>query len=424
MAIKVTITPPEIKPVKISPAGGLAGNSAITSAVTITDNLPYDLGALSFGELSGQGTYVPPVGGITIIDFIKDIMVSALPVSAAISALPSPIKYNEATTTTSVIPTFSSGNAGVSSTATVTRILNGVETEISASATSGATISDPVTLLTLPGNSAVNTLQYRVDVTDANATTGSATATVIQTAYAEPTVLSFNSARSTTSVSSDETNTFREKGNKSSIVTLTARRVSDNVDMSLVALYRGTPVAGNLIDSETPVANTGSHSFSHTDTTGSATDYYYSVQIGDGHPTSPSDFTSPTIDMDGFPFLFSAHNAEYSTGESNANIQNIVTSAGTASGYYKLRNSEASYTLTSTANMNVGTHWAYIMYDSSLGDLNSIKQGGSTGSEIISDFTDIGTFTVTNQFSESLSVRVYRSDYSAPFDNQTVFIEF
>lgn len=424
MAIRVTITTPEVKPVKISPAGGLAGNSAITAAVTITEDLPYDMGDLSFGELSGQGTYSPPEGGITIIDFIKDVLVAALPVNASISASPSPIAYNAASATISVTPTFSSGNAGVGASATVTRILNGVETEISADATSGTPISDTVTLLTLPGNSAVNTLSYRVDVTDDNGTTGSANATVSQTAYAEPTVSGFTILRTSNSVSSDETNLFREKGNVNSTVAFAANRNSPNVDMTSVVLYRGLPLAPNILDTETPAAGVSTHSFGYSDTTAPVSDYYYSVQIGDGHPDSPSDFTSPTVDVDGFPFLFTAYNQEYDNTAADSAITTILTNFNSSDGYYKLRTNQNSYTLDSTANMNSQSHWAYIIYDQGLGALSSIKQGGSTGSDVLSDFTDLGTFTVTNAFGASLGVRVYRSDFSAPFNNQTVFIEF
>ena len=424
MAIKVTITPPEVKPVKISPAGGLAGNSAITAAVTINEDLPYDMGGNSFGELSGQGTYTPPVGGITIIDFIKDVLVSALPVNASISATPSPLAYNLASSTISVTPTFSSGNAGIGSSATVTRILNGVETEISADATSGTAISDSVTLNTLPGSSSLNSLSYRVDVTDDNGTTGLATTVVAQTSYAEPTVSSFNILRTSTSVSGDETNLFREKGNVNSNVNFLAVRNSPEVDMTAVTLYRGVPLAPNILDSQTPVADAGQHYFAYSDTTAPVIDYNYSVQIGDGHPNSPSDFTSSTVNVDGFPFLFTAYNQEYDNTASDADITTIITNFSAANGYYKLRNIEDNYTLTSTANMNNGSYWAYIIYDAGLGALNSIKQGGSTGSDVLPDFTDLGTFTVTNQFSANLSVRVYRSDFSAPFNNQTVFIEF
>lgn len=424
MAIRVTIKPPEVKPIKVSPAGGLAGNSAITNAITISEDLPYDMGGNSFGELSGQGTYTPPVGGITIIDFIKDVLVAALPVNASISASPSPLAYNLASATITVTPTFSSGNSGIASTATVTRILNGVETEISADATSGAAISDAITLNTLPGSSSLNSLSYRVDVTDANGTTGLATTTVAQTSYSEPTVSQFNILRSSTSTSSDETNLFREKGNVNSSVNFLAVRNSPEVDMTSVVLYRGAPLAPNIIDTETPVANSGSHYFSHSDTSAPTTDYYYSVQIGDGHPNSPADFTSSTVNVDGFPTLFTAYNQEYDNTATDAQIEGILTNFNASDGYYKLRNIENSYTLTSTTNMNSGSHWAYIIYDAGLGALNSIKQGGSTGSDVLPDFTDLGTFTIQNQFSASLSVRVYRSDFSAPFNNQTVFIEF
>ena len=424
MAIRVTIKTPEVKPIKIAP-GSLTLNAAINEALMITEDLPYDLGSNSYGELIGSGTYTPPEGGISIIDFIKDVLITPLPVNAAISATPTPIAYNLASTTSTVTPTFSSGNAGVASTATVTRILNGVETEISADAASGVAITDTVTLNTLPGSSTVNTLSYRVDVTDDNGVTGNATAVVAQTAYAEPTVSSFNILRVSNSVSSDETNLFREKGNSQSNVNFIANRNSPEVDMTSVVLFRGVPLAPNIIDTETPVAGASLHSFSHSDTTAPTSDYYYSVQIGDGHPSSPSDYTSTTVDMDGFPFIFTAYNQQYTSSSTNADLQNIIDNFNSSDGYYKLRNNEDDFLLTSTPNMNSSGYWSYIIYDAGLGALNDIKQGGSTATSILSpDHTDIGTFTVTNQFNESLSVRIYRSTYDQPYNNQQIFIQF
>lgn len=421
--LNVTIASPEVKPIKIG-SESLTVNATINEALTISEDLPYDLGSNSYGELSGSGTYIVPEGGISIIDFIKDVLITALPVNAAISATPTPIAYNLASTTSTVTPTFSSGNAGVTSTATVTRILNGVETEISADAASGVAITDTVTLNTLPGSSAVNTLSYRVDVTDANGSTGNATAVVAQTAYAEPTVSNFNILRVTNSISSDETNLFREKGNSQSNVNFIANRNSPEVDMTSVVLFRGVPLAPNLLDTETPISGANLHSFSYSDTTAPNFDYYYSVQIGDGHPNSPSDFTSSTVDMDGDPFIFTAYNQEYTSSSSDSDIQNIIDNFNSSNGYYKLRSNQSDYLLTSTPNMNASGYWSYIIYNAGLGSLNDIKQGGSTATSILSDHTDLGTFTVTNQFNQSLSVRIYRSNFDQPYNNQQIFIQF
>lgn len=388
-------------------AFGGAGAGGGGGGATITDPMPFELGNLSFGRLTGTGTFTPPAGGIGIVDFIENVLAEQV---LSISAIPTSFQYNAASVNATVTPTFSASWT----TATVTRTLNGVSTVIEATAVSGTPISDPLTL----SNFTNYTLNYTLNVTDAFGTSDSASDSINQISYSAPTVSSFVPARTAgASLADNETNYLREIGNFNSSVTFTTNRNSPLVDLTSVELLRG-----GVIDTETPSNPT--HAFSHADNAAptSGASYTYSVKMYDGSPSSPATYTASAITF-GQPVLFTTYNVEYTSGSSNADLQNVIDNYVTSAGYYKVRTNEASYTLSAKAAMDIELNFTYIMYDSSLGGLTNLKTGGAGGTEIA--FDDLGTFTVTNQFSESLSVRVYKSPYDKAFaENVDVYIEF
>jgi hypothetical protein len=385
-----------------SGAGGGGGGA------TITDPLNFELGSLSFGRLTGTGTFTPPPGGIGIVDFIENVLAEQV---LSLNASPASFQYNQTSFTATITPTFSASWT----TATVTRTLNGTPTVIEATAVSGTPISDPLTL----SNFTNYTLNYTLNVTDAFGTSDSASDSINQISYSAPTVTSFVPARTAgSSLADNETNYFREIGNFQSSVTFTTNRNSPLVDLTSVELLRGA----SIIDTETPSNPT--HAFSHGDTGAPTTgaSYTYSVKMYDGSPSSPATYTAGAITF-GQPVLFTTYNVGYTSGSSNADLQNVISNYATSAGYYKVRNNEASYTLSAKAAMDSASNYTYIMYDSALGALTALKQGGSAGTDIV--FDDLGTFTVTNQFSESLSMRVYRSPFTQAFaENVQVYIEF
>lgn len=376
---------------------------------TILGNLPWDLGDLSFGRLTGSGTFTPPPEGISIPDFIANVLITQ---SLELTAVPSTFAYNQTSLSVTVTPTF----AASWTTASVTRVLNGVETVIEANPSTTVAIVD-----TVPGLVAntVYTLVYRLNVSDAYGTSDVVTATVTQTPYAAPTVTNFIPARAAgSSLADNETNYFRELGNFQSNVTFTTNRNTPLVDLTSVQLLRDLVV----IDTETPSNPT--HAFSHADTGAPTTgaSYTYSVKMQDPTPYSPATYTASAITF-GKPVLFTTDTGAYTSSSTDADLQNVIDNYVTAAGYYRIRSNQASYTFSAKAAMNDNTKYTYIMYDSSLGALTNLKQGGSTGTDIV--FNDLGTFTVTNQFSESLSVRVYRSPFTQAFaENVDVYIEF
>lgn len=70
----------------------------------------------------------------------------------------------------------------------------------------------------------------------------------------------------------------------------------------------------------------------------------------------------------------------------------------------------------SAANDTVG-NFTYIIYPASYGDLSGIIQNGAT--PVLTAFTKIGDFTVTNSFGSSISVRVYKSNADKAFASGT-----
>jgi hypothetical protein len=80
-------------------------------------------------------------------------------------------------------------------------------------------------------------------------------------------------------------------------------------------------------------------------------------------------------------------------------------------------NSAKSWNVTCTSENNDQAKYTYIIYPASYGDLSSIIQNGS--STVLGAFTKIGDYTITNQYSISENIRVYRSNALGAFSNAT-----
>jgi len=373
---------------------------------TILSDLPWDLGNLSFGRLTGSGTFTVPPGGITVADFITNVLVTQ---SLEITATPSSFAFNEASILAQVTPTFGAGWT----TSSVTRILNGAETVIEASPTTGLAIADTVTFSPVTAYA----LSYRLNVSDVYGTADSVIVSIPQTPYAAPTVTAFVPGRTAgTSNADNETNYFREIGNFQSSVSFTANRNSPLVDMNSVRLDRGA----STLDTQVPTNPSYNYIYSDNTAPTNGSSYSYTVLISDDKQTTT--IPQGTISFNK-PVLFTTDTGAYTSSSTNADLQNVIDNYAVSAGYYRLRDSEASFTFSAKAAMNDNTKYTYIMYDSSLGALTALKQGGNAGTDIV--FNDLGTFTVTNQFSETLTMRVYRSPFTQAFaENVQVYIEF
>ena len=73
--------------------------------------------------------------------------------------------------------------------------------------------------------------------------------------------------------------------------------------------------------------------------------------------------------------------------------------------------------VTPLSTNNDPTKYTYIIYPASYGDLSSIIQNGAT--PVLGAFTKVGDYTITNDYSISELVRVYRSNALGAFSNAT-----
>ena len=76
-----------------------------------------------------------------------------------------------------------------------------------------------------------------------------------------------------------------------------------------------------------------------------------------------------------------------------------------------------SWTVSTTSDGNNGNNFTYIIFPASFGDLQSVIQGGSL--PVKSAFTDLGDFTITNQYGASISYSFFKSNSKGAFETGT-----
>ena len=80
-------------------------------------------------------------------------------------------------------------------------------------------------------------------------------------------------------------------------------------------------------------------------------------------------------------------------------------------------NSGGSWSVNTTADGNSNSNYTYIIFPAVFGDLQNVIQGGALS--VIDAFTDLGDFTITNQYGASISYSFYRTNNTASFANGT-----
>jgi hypothetical protein len=76
-----------------------------------------------------------------------------------------------------------------------------------------------------------------------------------------------------------------------------------------------------------------------------------------------------------------------------------------------------AWTATCTAANDTVGNFTYIIYPASYGDLSGIIQNGAT--PVLSAFTKLGDYSVTNAYSATITVRIYKSNADKAFANGT-----
>jgi hypothetical protein len=98
---------------------------------------------------------------------------------------------------------------------------------------------------------------------------------------------------------------------------------------------------------------------------------------------------------------------------SNATAQSVINSDVVDS----LLDDNRVWTATCSAANDVLGNYTYILYPASYGDLSTIIQNGAL--PVLTAFTKLGDYTITNAYGASVSVRVYKSNSDKAFSSGT-----
>ena len=79
-----------------------------------------------------------------------------------------------------------------------------------------------------------------------------------------------------------------------------------------------------------------------------------------------------------------------------------------------------TFTVTTTSDGNDGNNHTYIIFPASFGELQSVIQDGSL--PVINAFTDLGDFTITNQYGASISYSFFKSNSKGAFATGTSLV--
>jgi hypothetical protein len=96
----------------------------------------------------------------------------------------------------------------------------------------------------------------------------------------------------------------------------------------------------------------------------------------------------------------------------NATAQTVVNASVTSA-----LDTDRVWTATCTAANDTVGNFTYVIYPASYGNLSNIIQNGALS--VLSAFTNLGDFTVTNAFAASISVRIYKSNSDKAFASGT-----
>jgi hypothetical protein len=96
----------------------------------------------------------------------------------------------------------------------------------------------------------------------------------------------------------------------------------------------------------------------------------------------------------------------------NATAQTVVNASVTSA-----LDTDRAWTATCTAANDTVGNFTYVIYPASYGDLSNIIQNGALS--VLSAFTNLGDFTITNAYAASISVRIYKSNSDKAFASGT-----
>jgi len=264
--------------------------------------------------------------------------------------------------------------------------------------------------LTLGNFNVTSSINYLYTVVDSAGASGSASVTVTPGAYNTPsTTLSANY----TTISTGESNTSRDYGNiTSSLSSTNVIRNSTYVNLASYQLQSNVSGGGysNLSGASNSLPAAGGSpitTFIDSSSIATATSIQYRVGVTDAYTTTY--FNTSTINF----YWRNLMCASSTVVSSNATAQTVVSSGTVTS---QLNTTKVWNTTATSANNTIG-NYTYIIYPSAWGTLSNIIQNGALS--VLSAFTNLGTYTVTNTYGAQVTVYVYKSNSDAAFANGT-----
>lgn len=191
---------------------------------------------------------------------------------------------------------------------------------------------------------------------------------------------------------------------------------SQTADTSVLFKIGGSTVQSGISDT----AGTVTLSSANTQDPGTATSVKYRVEATDnGSGTNNTIWAEKSV-----TWYYRVKVGASSTGTvtTNTQAQSLYDGLTTTGAYDDVKPNTTFTTNTSTA-MNTSGNYTYIIYPASFTEITSIIQGGSI--PVLGAFTDLGDFTIQNQYGVSVSYSIYRSNITQAFaDNTTLEIAF
>lgn len=191
---------------------------------------------------------------------------------------------------------------------------------------------------------------------------------------------------------------------------------SQTGDTSVLFKIGGTTAQSGISDT----ANTVTLSSANTQDPGTATSLTYLVEATDnGSGTNNTISSSKSLN---WYYRVKVGASATSAVTTDSQAQSLYDGLITTGAYNNIKTNSTFTTNTSTA-MNTSGNYTYIIYPASFTEITSIIQGGSI--PVLGAFTDLGDFTIQNQYGVSVSYSIYKSNITQAFaDNTTLEIAF
>ena len=346
----------------------------------------------TFGKYANGDTI--PASGKTPAEIIQMAIVEALAVTTSLTS-PTTIPFNQ--TSINNVLNFSHtinslGATVVSASAEWRRNNAGSWSVLTASTVTPSSYTHSLT------DSAFNSqpFNYRYTVNDSVGGSGQSLLNITPTAYSAPTTSSFSAG-----------STARDLGDVSSTFTGTITRNSPNVALSGYYIQRSINGGGysNLGSFNNINAASGTWPVSGSDATAgvNSTSIGYRVQPYDIFQQPASTSSAVTINLTHRSFLGYSANTVLNLSEILALANSTLTNSKTRT----------------VSNVTAGVgNYTYYVYAASAGDLTSVIQDGAA--PVLGAFTKLSDVSGTNAFGATVTYRVYRSNATNAFTNNTL----